>query len=482
MTERRSVFSGGLKLGLNEIGNHAGFFVRSVVLARLLSPEDFGLAATFTLTFSLLQMISNLAAEMLLVQAENGDEPSFQGTAHLLQAFRGIVIGLILLVSADRVALLFGVPDSKWAFQILALAPLIKSLAHTDMFRFQRSSQFGPFISANIWSTFVTTAVSLPLALWLRTYAVTIWLLLLQATCITVASHLVAARPYRWAWNQRHVNQMFAFGWPLLINGVLMFLIFQGDRLVIGVSERLFSRASYSLGDLAVYSLAFSVAQLPALLVANVCTSLFLPMLSRGCRVRTHFEQEYLACSIIVCLAAASTSGPLMLAGGWLIKLIYGAKYSSTGSMILWLAAMQAVRIIRVTPTLGAIALGDTKNAMMSNAIRTPAFALVLLAAATGRPLPWIAACGLAGELFALAYCLWRLWSRHGVPIRLCLGPCAVVAVGLSVAAAAHGVGLAELGGVVTLVASAVLVGAVFSVMLVAYPPLRRDLQSLVAW
>jgi len=148
----------------------------------------------------------------------------------------------------------------------------------------------------------------------------------------------------------------------------------------------------------------------------------------------------------------------------------------------MWLAAMQAVRIIRVAPTLGAIALGDTKNPMMSNAVRTPAFALVLLVAAAGGPLVAIAACGLAGELLALAYGLWRLWSRHGVAPRLCLGPCAVVALGLTGAAGAHTIGLAQLGGTVVLASSAVFVGAVFSAMLLAYPRLRTDLQSLVVW
>src|SRR5207247_896458 len=147
--------------------------------------------------------------------------------------------------------------------------------------------------------------------------------------------------------------------------------------------------------------LAFSTVQMPAMLVANVCTSLFLPTLSRVRSARARFDQDYLACSLIICLAAAVTSGPLIFAGGWLVGLIYGPDYSSAGSVIMWLAAMQAVRIIRVTPTLGAIALGDTKNPMMSNVVRTPAFVLVLLVAAAGGPLAWIAACGLAGELLA---------------------------------------------------------------------------------
>src|SRR5262249_29799556 len=162
-------------------------------------------------------------------------------------------------------------------------------LAHTDMFRFQRASRFGAFIRVNIWATFITTCASLPLALWLRSYAVIVWVLLLQAVCATVGSHLVASLPYRWACNRQDILEMFSVGGPLLINGVLMYLIFQGDRMVIDASEHMFSRASYSMTDIDVYSLAFSVVQMPVMLVANVCTSLFLPVLSLVRSIRARF-------------------------------------------------------------------------------------------------------------------------------------------------------------------------------------------------
>jgi O-antigen/teichoic acid export membrane protein len=476
------VTKGGLKLGLNEIFAQAGSFVRSIILARLISPADFGVAATFALMFSLLQMVSNLATDTLLVQAENGDDPKFQDTVHTLQAIRGAAIALALVITGAPVARLFGVADAAWAFESLALVPLIKGFAHSDMFRFQRFSRFGPSIRVNIWATLLTTAASFPLALWLRNYAVMVWVLMIQAACTTVGSHLVSSRPYRLSPNRRYFRQMFAFGWPLLVNGLLMYLLLQGDRFVIGTAGRLFSQASYSLADLALYSLVASIVEMPAMLVANVATSLFLPALSRLSKERVRFEEEYRGCSLIVCLFAALTSGPLVFAGGWLIGLIYGPNYNSAGGVIIWLAAMQAVRITRVSPTLAAIALGDTKNLMIANLMRTPSFALMLVAAAAGGPLSWIAACGFAGELLGLSYSLWRLWRSHHLRSRLCLGPCSTVAIALTIAASANSIGLAQLGVGVALATSAGIVVVTISIMTMAYPRLRDDLHALVVW
>src|SRR5438445_272180 len=74
------------------------------------------------------------------------------------------------------------------------------------------------------------TLLALPLAFSLRNYSVMLWLLLLQGVSSMVGSHLLAERPYRWAWDRNYLKRVFAFGWPLLVNGLLMFLIFQGDR------------------------------------------------------------------------------------------------------------------------------------------------------------------------------------------------------------------------------------------------------------
>src|SRR5262245_14703331 len=117
----RAPFKGGFKLGLNELSNHGGSFARSVIIARLISAEDFGIAATFALMYSFLQMVSNLATETLIIQADNGDDQAFQDSTHGLQAFRGALIAAVLLATGGWIARLFGVTKAKWAFECLAL-------------------------------------------------------------------------------------------------------------------------------------------------------------------------------------------------------------------------------------------------------------------------------------------------------------------------------------------------------------------------
>ena len=475
---KKSILKGGVKLGVGQVVAQVCSMVRSIILARLISPANFGIAATFAITFSLFEMLSNLSADRLLVQAKDGDEPKLQGTAQMLNAVRGVANAAIILLLAGPISNMFGVAQARWAFQCLAIVPLTRGFTHLDSNRVQRTLRFGQSVFLDVTTNVVATLMAFPLGYWLRDYSAMLWLLVLQSVTLLVASHLVAERPYTLAWDRGYIKKMTSFGWPLLINGLLMFGIFEGDRFIIGASHRLFARSIYTLGDLGVYSVAFSLTMAPTMFVANVCTSLFLPLLSQAQGAAEQFQRRYSACSQVIALLAASISIPFILAGSKCVVLIYGQKYQAAGSIIGWLAAMWAVRMVRVTPTLGAMALGDTVNSMISNILRSAAIAGVLAAAAFGSDLTWIAISGLTGEVMATIASLARLKRRNGVPAMLCLRPLSVSAVAMIAA----GLAFAFSGNTWSLAisTSVLFIGLTVATMLYVSPFLRQDLHEMI--
>jgi O-antigen/teichoic acid export membrane protein len=120
--------------------------VRNVIIARLISVEDFGIASTFAITMAMVEMASNIAVDRLLVQARDGEEPHLLSTLHSIQAARGLFGAVVLFVIAHPVSLLFGLPEVAWAYQAMAAIPLLRGLANLDMFRRQRDMQFLPFV------------------------------------------------------------------------------------------------------------------------------------------------------------------------------------------------------------------------------------------------------------------------------------------------------------------------------------------------
>jgi O-antigen/teichoic acid export membrane protein len=478
MKLKAKVVKGGLHLSMGQVAMQASSFIRNIILARLISPADFGIAAIFGMSLQMIEVLSNVATEMLLVQAPDGDDERLQGTAQLIRAARGVGNGLIIFTLAWPLAKLFGVPQATWAFRCLALVPLSRGLFHLDMSRLQRHMRFAPSAISDAGSSWFATIVIVPLAFYLRDYSAMLWALVIQVAGASIASHLLAERRYSWSWDRAHWRRMVSFGWPLMINGILMLGIFEGDRLIIGSSRRLFPMSSFSLTDLGVYSAAFSLTMAPTLFIANISASLFLPLLSTVQEIASQFQRRYVACLEAVSLAASVISILFITAGGTLVRMIYGPRYAGAAAVIGWLGAMWALRIVRVAPTLAAMALGDTKNTMIANFARSLALIGMAIAAATGMGLVWIAISGFAGEALALTASVWRLQRVNSITPRLFAKPMTVVSLGMAVSfAAAWWLSSTPIGAFAAWFGCTVLTVAT---MFAVFHGLRQDVWSLV--
>jgi O-antigen/teichoic acid export membrane protein len=437
MSYRKQILSGSWQLTLSQIIVQGAALVRNVIIGRFISPADFGIAATFAITLTLVESISDLGLDKLIIQSEKGDDARFRGTLHLLLALRGAIIGLFFVLVGWPVAELFGVPQAAWAFRCLALAPLLKGFLNLDIYGVQRQMNFMPMAKVEVAAGVISTLVAWPLVHWLRDYSAMLWISLLQPAITVVFSHLLAKDAYRWRWEPAAGRQALKFGGPLLVNGFLLFLVFQGDRFIIGSANRLFHHSYYSLADLGVYSVAVTLTVIPTGILAKVCTSIFLPLFSRPQKDSSDFSKVYASCSQTCAVLSGLAALPFVLLGGWLVVMVYGPNYAAASRVIGLLALSQALRVTRITPTLIAMSKGDTTNAMLSNLWRLGSILGVCAVASQGASMAWIAAMGVVGEALALTVAVWHLRRRHGVAAGLCLKPLLGVALLICVAVAA---------------------------------------------
>ena len=411
----RNVLNGSALLMSGQVLGQGFGFVRNIIVARLLGPEDFGVAAIFVITLSLLDMISNLAADRMIIQADDGEDPRLQNTAHTLLGLRGFVTAALIYLAAGPIVWLFKVPDAKWAFELLALIPIARGFLHLDVKRLQRQMRFSPYVMCEAAGQLAGLLVSVPLAFYLRDYSAVLWITLVQVGMLVLVSHMLSERVYRWGWYKPHVRRFVSFGWPLLIDGLLMFGIFQGDRVIIG--------ANYDQAALGIYAVAFSLTLLPTLMLSRVNSALVLPLLSTARGDSALFNKRFRLTNEVLALAGGSIAVGFILAGGWFVPLVYGPAYAQAGNFIGILGAMQAVRVIRSAPSEAAMALGETHNFMISNGVRSTALIGLLIAALLHTPLWVIASCGLIGELLGLLTSVLLLRAQHHIPARHTLLP-----------------------------------------------------------
>ena len=433
MSLRRRMLQGAAVVSAGQALGQGLSFVRNIIVARLISPEDFGIAATFALTVSLLEMLSDVAPDKLLIQAPDGDDARLQATAQCWQFVRGLGSALLIAALAWPVSRLFGVPQAQWAFYWLALVPLLRGLVHLDIKRLQRSMRFVPQLWTDVGSQALITVAAWPLAHWTRSYTAVLWLVLAQSAALALLSHLLAERPYRWNADGRLMRRLLDFGWPLLVNGLLMFGIVQGDRLIVGTA--------YSIRDLGVYSAAVALATAPAALLNAVVSSVMLPVLAGVQFDRPRFQQRYVLCAELFALLAGLLAVLYVCTGARLLVSLFGPGYAAGGALVVVLGVAQSIRLVRVGPTVAALALGDTRNCMWANVGRLGGVAGAVGLALHRAALGWIPVAALAGELLALVCSLARLARRYALAQRACLQPsgCAALFVAAPALAVACG-------------------------------------------
>ncbi len=386
---------------------------RTAIIARLISVAEMGVGRSFGLTTMLLEAATRLAPESMIVQAHDGEDPRLQGVGHLIQVLRGLVMSTSVFVLAKPITILFELPDALWAFQMLALVPFIESFMHLDVKRLERQYNYTPMVVANSGSQFMVLLLAWPLGVWLGDYSVVLWLLVIKAAILVIISHVLAERRYRLIWDRAFMSRFLHFGWPLLLNGLLICVIQQGDHMILG--------ASYGMAQLGVYANAFLLTMMPTRVLANVGRSVTLPLLSQAQDDPELYASRYQRTIEIVSLLALGLGVTFIVMGGQLSGLVFGAEYGAASPYIGWLAALAVARLIRVAPTQAAMARMDTRNALIANIWSLPGLAGMGATVYFGGAIAWIAFFAFFGQACALVRGLVRLKSRQGVRLSVSL-------------------------------------------------------------
>jgi hypothetical protein len=180
----------------------------TLLLVRLLSPEDFGVAAVAGAMLTLLEMLTATSFGLALIRMP-APEPRHYDTAFTLTVLRGVLIGGGMIGLADLQAALIGdarVADVMW---LIALTALLQSFESIRMIDLQREFRFDRLMAYNVFQKVLGIAITLPLAFWLRNY----WALVLAAPIGRLATLPLSywLAPYRPRLSLAAWREMFNF-------------------------------------------------------------------------------------------------------------------------------------------------------------------------------------------------------------------------------------------------------------------------------
>jgi O-antigen/teichoic acid export membrane protein len=396
------VFKAGILLTAGSAGVAALRFARNILLAQLVSVEDYGIASTFIVVLGFVALVGDLALDRFIVQDPRGEEPRFVAAVQAVIVVRAIVMSALMILAAYPTAALFGIAQLSWVFALLGLLPLVQAATHPDLFRFQRASRFESLVVSDLAGVGTSIVVMLPLALILADYRIMLAALFVELGCRALASHLLAERPFRCAWDNDVALKALSFGVPLILSGMALFVNMHGERILVA--------SQFTTRDLGIFSAAFTLATTPGLLLTTIQQRYFLPHLVRAADTAGELAVRVNEALRITLSSGAGFAVAAFVLGAPMFSLVFGERFAEGADYVALLALITALSTMRSGPTVVALRLGHTLDIMAGNVVRLLALPIAILAVFEGGSIKDILVIGWLGETVALvtAYLLMR--------------------------------------------------------------------------
>jgi PST family polysaccharide transporter len=198
-----------------------------LVLARILSPEDFGLVAIATSFVSIIEGLSAFDVNKALIRARD-DEEALYDTAWTLSVLRG------LASAACLAAIVPFLTDARLQTVVLtlALSPLLSGLSNPRFVVFERDLVYSRLAVLTLGARVASFGVTLLVAFLYRSY----WALVLGLLTGTLVSVLLsyALKPHRPRIATSRFSEIFAFSGWLSLASVVTTLSMETDRIIVG--------------------------------------------------------------------------------------------------------------------------------------------------------------------------------------------------------------------------------------------------------
>ena len=144
-------------------------FVSTVILARLLTPEDFGVAAMGMLVIQLLEKLSELGTSSYLIRARSIDD-AHRDTAWTMTVLQGFFVAALLVLMAEPAAAFFSEPRLVAVLQALSVAAAASGFVSIGTVLARRNLEFDKDFRFHVIQRLTIFFTTVGLAWWLRDY------------------------------------------------------------------------------------------------------------------------------------------------------------------------------------------------------------------------------------------------------------------------------------------------------------------------
>ena len=325
-TGKRTVLASVALIGARLAGRGIDFLAL-LVLARLLTPADFGIVAVAMSLILIVEAVFELPVGQVLI-VEPAINRRLLDTAFTLSIARGLLLAVLVGAAAWPFAFFYQDARLLPLIWVLAFAPAVRGIQNPGMIRYDRALNFKRQISIDVTSKLVSFIVSGILAYATGSYwALACGTVLTPVLLLTMSFALVPYRPRLTLVEWRTFSSFL--GW-LSAGQVISALTWQIDRLVLG-----WAMAKPAVGR---FTIADNLSALPSQILMTPIVGPLSVSLSLVGDDPPRLQTAYLKLMSMVALAGFPTLTGLALLAEPFVHVALGAAWGNAGEILRWLA------------------------------------------------------------------------------------------------------------------------------------------------
>lgn len=335
---RERVLRSGVWQALGAVGARSAVLARTVVVARLLSPQAFGLMGVAQFILEGFDACTQLGHSSALVYRQERLAAAYD-TAWVMAILRGLLLAGLVVLAAPYVAAFYGQPQLAAMLPVIALGLAVQGLGNVHLAEYQRDLDFKRLALLRQAAAALDLVVVAALAWWLRSA----WALVIGSVAsYATKSALSFALQRRWPRPRFRLGvarELAGYGKFVTGASAVTFLSTQLDNAIVG--------KLLGMQALGFYVLAYSLANMPYNYVTHVVSKVMFPTYSA-----IQHEPERLRAAFLKVLEATATltiPAAVLLAvlSPHIVSVVYGRK---------WLPMAVALQILCLQGVLRALA------------------------------------------------------------------------------------------------------------------------------
>lgn len=333
--------------------------VSTLILVRLLTPDDFGVVALAVGVTSFLKLMSDFGFSTVLIHKQSMQKYHYD-TVWTIRLIILTTVGLIGFFTADNVALFF--EDSRISAVIKCLSALIllKSIQNIGIVDFTKQLRFQMLFWAGFGKKLITFLITISMAYYMRSYWALVMGMIAGAIVSNVFSHF--AHPYRPAFSLKAIHEMAAMSGWLFFNNILKYLSNNAPKLMAGKLLGVSSAGFLNVAD--------EVVNVPTTELISAINKSTLPGYALKQADRDDLRATYLKVVSFIALTAFPACLGIWVVAEPLVYVALGEAWVQTIPVIQWLAL--SYLLLSLISNMGSLnmAIGQPKLSVWINLVR----------------------------------------------------------------------------------------------------------------